>query len=173
VLVQADSVQTRRESWLGFWFGANTSVSRRVVGAGLLVLGALLAIGLAVNPDRVDWLSWRAKGAEAALSLVVVAVLFLLPVATNLKVAGVEITVSAAPEPVLDPIDPVTISRMLEEAIVNLFAAGPAGLSTTAVLAGSLLPSDSAMAPGWLPAREARSVPTEVAGIGLAVPAPQ
>ena len=169
VLVQADEVQTRRESWLGFWFGANTSAARRAVGAGLLALAALLAIGLAINPDRVDWLSWRASGAGAALSLVVVAVLFLLPVATNLKVAGVEITVPAAPDPVLDPIDPIAISRVLDDAIVNLFDVGSKSLPPGRGVERPAAPGDSTLALAS-PLAAGAVNPPAAAGVGLAGP---
>jgi tetratricopeptide (TPR) repeat protein len=121
VLAQADGVGVRHDSWLGFWFGPGTSGARKVIGAALVIVAVIGGLALAINPDRVGWLSWRASGAEAALSVGIVAVLFLIPLATSLKVAGVEIEVPAAPEPVLDPIDPVAISRVLDDAVMSLF----------------------------------------------------
>ncbi len=124
VLAQADDVGLRHDSWLGFWFGRGTSGARRVIGAALVIVAVIGALALAINPARVGWLSWRASGADAALLVGIVAVLFLIPLATSLKVAGVEIEVPAAPEPVLDPIDPVAISRALDDAVINVFVPG-------------------------------------------------
>jgi hypothetical protein len=162
VLAQADDAQLRRDSWLGFWFGPVASGARKAIGATLLIVGALITLGLAINPERVDWLSWRATGAEAALSLVIVAVLFLVPLATSLKVGGVEISVPAAPEPVLDPIDPVAISKVLDEAVVDLFvrarplpAAGQAtsqGVAVTETMPGTVLASPGSPSGTGLPA---------------------
>jgi hypothetical protein len=120
--------------------------------ATLVVVGALIAIGLAINPARVGWLGWRASGAEAALSLAIVAVLFLITLTTSLKVAGVEIAVPAAPKAGLDPIDPVAlsrvsddfvrsasgrvaISRVLNDGLRSLSAAGPPVVSPELVTA--------------------------------------
>jgi hypothetical protein len=91
----AEAEDARRLSWLGFWFGPASSRSRRVVGTILVAVAALLAGVAMIDPDDVDGLGWRAEGAVSLVPLAVVLGLFLLPLATTMKVGAFEITLPA------------------------------------------------------------------------------
>jgi hypothetical protein len=71
-----------------------------VFGWLLVIAGLFALVPVVVDPAGVGWLTWVASGDVRPLDpLVVIAILFLLPVVTKLKVGGVEIEQPAAATP--------------------------------------------------------------------------
>lgn len=132
-------------SWMGFWF-VGQGPARRATGTLLLGLGVLaLAVAL-VDTTRVSWLRWMATSGPRTLApLVVVAVLYLLPVVTKLKIGDVELEqpVSASAEALKPaPANWEAVRRKVMAAAV---------LAQTATVAGPTRPVPLAAAVGAPP----------------------
>lgn len=143
LLREADQRSTSSASWLGFWFGPATSNHRRLLGAVLLVSGAVLATLAAVNPERVSFLHWREGGTLALAPLLLVALLFALPLATTLKVGPIEASMPSPPTPPSSEIGPPDLERVLRH-VQNVTARVSASASTTSGAAPGM-PADIAM----------------------------
>jgi tetratricopeptide (TPR) repeat protein len=112
---------TQRRSWLGFWFGGEVPVSRRVLGA-LLLLAALVAlVPVVVNPTQAQWLGWIADGNVRPIApVVVVLLLFLLPLMTRIKLGNFELEQPTATAPTVTDVHAASwdaVERTIEKSL--------------------------------------------------------
>jgi tetratricopeptide (TPR) repeat protein len=96
---QRRALHSRRDSWLGFWFGAAVPLHRRRLGALFVVAAVFALMPILINSEKVSWLSWVATGnIRPLVPLAIIALLFLLPVVIRIKFGEVEVEVEQ-PEP--------------------------------------------------------------------------
>jgi tetratricopeptide (TPR) repeat protein len=91
---QRRAMRSRRDSWLGFWFGPDVASQRRVLGALLVVAAGLALVPIVISSEKASWLGWVATGnIRPLVPLAVIALLFLLPVVIRIKFGEVEVEV--------------------------------------------------------------------------------
>ena len=106
---QLRAARSRRDSWLGFWFGAEVAPTRRRLGALLVVAAVLALVPVVVNPEKAGWLGWVAAGnIRPLVPLAAITLLFLLPVVTRIKLGDVEIEQPAAAAPTVTELQAVS-----------------------------------------------------------------
>jgi tetratricopeptide (TPR) repeat protein len=131
--------QRNENSYLGFWFmdGA-AGWPRRVTGVVLLILIAGTTFLIVADPATVSWLSWTGSEITGRLvPLLIVTGLFLLPIATRLKLGSVEIEQPAPTAPDLPDLQPMSDDELLTQ-IDSMLSVATRRISTGATLQTTL-----------------------------------